>query len=120
VAWLRWNGSRYIPHFRPLQGLFVLIASVGWDLCFTRRRPTAVKGAGIVYLGNTFVLRSNLCSSLSTRPVRAQTLGDGLFKILPTANYEPGDEGWEFPPGSRVRAEKRVDAKGELLLAGQA
>lgn len=37
------------------------------------------------------------------RPTGAEMLQDGLFKVLPTANYEPDDECWEFVPGSVVR-----------------
>jgi len=37
------------------------------------------------------------------RPTDAVSIGDGLFKILPTSGYDPEDEVWEFPPGSIIR-----------------
>jgi hypothetical protein len=44
-------------------------------------------------------------------------LGDGLFRVLPTANYDPHDEVWEFPPDSIVRSEVRRSEDGEFLIA---
>jgi hypothetical protein len=32
-----------------------------------------------------------------SRPTQALELGNGLFKVLPTSNYDPEDEVWEFP-----------------------
>lgn len=54
-----------------------------------------------------------------SRPVEALALGDGLFKILPTPNYDAQDETWEFPPGSVVRTEIHTDQTGDYLLAVQ-
>jgi len=34
---------------------------------------------------------------------QAVPLKDGLYKILPTTNYNPEVEDWEFAPGSIVR-----------------
>ena len=51
-----------------------------------------------------------------SRPAQAQVLENGLFKLLPTENYDPDDEHWEFPPGSIVRGrEVRRDGKSTLL-----
>ena len=47
----------------------------------------------------------------------AVPIGDGLFKILPTPDYEPKDEIWEFPPGSIVRCETPQDDSGEYIFA---
>jgi hypothetical protein len=52
-----------------------------------------------------------------SRPTEGLDLGNGLYKILATLDYNPEDEHWEFPPGSTVRVEKRQDASGEYLLA---
>jgi len=52
-----------------------------------------------------------------SRPTEAFDLGDGRFRILPTVNYDPEDEIWEFPPGSIVQAEIRRGQGGEYLLA---
>jgi len=52
------------------------------------------------------------------RPADAEELGHGLFRILPTAEYDPEDEHWEFPPETIVACEKRADDSGaEFLLA---
>ena len=50
------------------------------------------------------------------RPL-AVGLGDGLFKLLATVNYDPEDEHWEFPPGSVVRWEIKDHAGKQYLLA---
>lgn len=52
-----------------------------------------------------------------SRPTEAISLGHGLFKILSTADYDPENETWEFPPGAIVRAETRHGETGEYLLA---
>ena len=52
----------------------------------------------------------------TSRPTQAEKIGDDLFKLLPTPNYDPTDEHWEFPPGSVVRAETmEYDGKKYLL-----
>lgn len=52
-----------------------------------------------------------------SRPTDAEDLGDGRFRVLPTANYDPDEEIWEFPPGTIVRVEVRRGRTGEYLLA---
>jgi len=52
-----------------------------------------------------------------SRPTDALDLGDGLYKLLPTTNYDPTDEIWEFPPGSVVRCEPRRGVSGEYLVS---
>ena len=37
------------------------------------------------------------------RPTQAIDLGKGLYKILPTPDYDPEDKTWEYLPGSIVR-----------------
>ena len=51
------------------------------------------------------------------RPTEAVPIGDGLFKILSTPNYDPEDEVWEFPPGAIVRCETRQDNSGKYIVA---
>jgi hypothetical protein len=53
------------------------------------------------------------------RPTDALPLGDGLFRVLPTPDYDPQDETWEFPPGSLVRCKKEQwpHGQGEGWLA---
>lgn len=54
----------------------------------------------------------------TSRPTQAIALGNGLYKLLPTENYDPDDELWEFLPGSIVHVEKVFTANGkEILLA---
>jgi hypothetical protein len=55
-----------------------------------------------------------------SRPTEATRLGHGLFKILPTPEYDPGNETWEFPPGTTVRGVTLRDGDGEYLLAANA
>ena len=52
-----------------------------------------------------------------SRPTRALELGNGLFKVLPTSNYDADDEVWEFPPDSIVRCEVRSSEGKEHLFA---
>ena len=52
-----------------------------------------------------------------SRPTHAVDLGNGLFKILPTLDYDPEDETWEFLPGSRIRCQKKTSREGEYVLA---
>jgi len=52
-----------------------------------------------------------------SRPTQALDLGNGFFKVLPTPNYDPGDEVWEFPPDSIVRSQVRHSSSGEFLFA---
>jgi hypothetical protein len=52
-----------------------------------------------------------------SRPTKGVVLGSGLFKLLPTDNYDPDDEHWEFLPGSIVRAKEVRNADGIYLIA---
>ena len=52
-----------------------------------------------------------------TRPAKAVDLGDGTYRILPTSDYDPDDETWEFPPGTIVASETRKDEKGVFHVA---
>lgn len=52
-----------------------------------------------------------------SRPTQALDLGNGMFKVLLTSNYDPSDEVWEFPPDSIVRSEVRRPEGKEFLLA---
>ena len=51
------------------------------------------------------------------RPVQAEGVGNGIFRLLPTPNYDPEDEKWEFPPGSLVRLVKKELSDGSVLVA---
>ena len=43
----------------------------------------------------------------ASRPTQALVLGDNLYQILPTPDYDAEDEVWEFIPGTIVRCEER-------------
>ena len=49
------------------------------------------------------------------RPAQAERIGQNAVKLLPVADYNQGEEEWEFPPGSTVRCESRV-LEGERNL----
>jgi hypothetical protein len=52
-----------------------------------------------------------------SRPTHGVVLGNGLFKMLATDNYDPDDEHWEFLPGSIVRVKEVRNADAVYLLA---
>ena len=51
------------------------------------------------------------------RPVLAEKIADDTFVLTKPADYDPDDERWEFPPGSKVKCEKRMTNEGEITLA---
>ena len=52
------------------------------------------------------------------RPADAIHVGDDSYQILPTQDYNPDSETWEFLPYSIVRCELRKTEDGtEVLLA---
>ena len=51
------------------------------------------------------------------RPTEAEPLKDGTYRVLPTPNYDPTDEVWEFQPGSIVHCESFDGSQGPYLLA---
>jgi hypothetical protein len=42
------------------------------------------------------------------RPTQAEPFGGMIAKLLPTPDYDPQDEHWEFPPKSFVKYESRI------------
>lgn len=44
------------------------------------------------------------------RPTQGIWVSEMTYRVLPTENYDPDDEHWEFPPGSVVecRQERRI------------
>jgi hypothetical protein len=52
-----------------------------------------------------------------TRPTLGIVLENGLIQLLPTDNYDPDDEHWEFLPGSIVRVQEIRNAGGSYLVA---
>ena len=54
------------------------------------------------------------------RPTQGAPLGDGLYEVLATPDYDDDDEHWEFPPGSIVRCVREMRESVELLIAREA
>lgn len=54
----------------------------------------------------------------TARPTQAEKLKGEVYKILPTPDYDPKDETWEFVPGTLVHCKLYTDPIiGEALLA---
>ena len=51
------------------------------------------------------------------KPVQATMVGENLYKILPTTDYDPANAEWEFVPGMLVRCEERSYREKRFLLA---
>lgn len=50
------------------------------------------------------------------RATDAINLGNDLYKLMPTDNYDPADEIWEFLPDSVVRVKESKDFHGRPIL----
>lgn len=50
-------------------------------------------------------------------PVPAVALGNGLYRVLPTENYDPELETWQLVPGVTVECETRSESGQRRLLA---
>ncbi len=48
---------------------------------------------------------------------QAVDLGNGLFRVLPSSDYDPRDRDWEFPPNSIVRSEVKLLQGKSFLFA---
>lgn len=51
------------------------------------------------------------------RPTEGITFGNSIYKVLPTPDYDPENEHWEFPPGSIVRCVIENWSEGDILIA---
>ena len=51
------------------------------------------------------------------RMTKGIKINNSVYKILPTDNYDPKEENWEFKPGDFVQCEKRVKEGRIILLA---
>jgi len=51
------------------------------------------------------------------RPVDAQPLGSGRYRLLAPAGFDPALETWAFPPGAIVRCETRMLSEGAVPVA---
>ena len=50
------------------------------------------------------------------RSTMAEDMGNNTYKLLPTPNYDPENEVWEFLPGSIVRCEVTNKYRDKNLL----
>lgn len=51
------------------------------------------------------------------RPAPAVKISDGIYQLLPSSDYDPVDESWEFAPDSIVRVIEKTDEDGTYLVA---
>ncbi|MGO9923945.1 MAG: hypothetical protein ACLQIB_55765 [Isosphaeraceae bacterium] len=51
------------------------------------------------------------------RPTHGVKLWDNVYRVLPTRDYDPDDEEWEFPPGSVVECFHETRDGQEILVA---
>ncbi len=51
------------------------------------------------------------------RPTQAIRLGENVYRILPTSDYDPDDEEWEFPPETSVECDLETRSGQEVLVA---
>lgn len=51
------------------------------------------------------------------RPIQGELVRRGIYKILPTEDYDPEDEKWEFKPDSIVECEEKLLSIGKVFVA---
>jgi hypothetical protein len=53
------------------------------------------------------------------RPTQGRLIRDMVFEVLPTDNYDPEDEDWEFLPGKIVKCIKKFSTSlgRDILVA---
>jgi archaellum component FlaF (FlaF/FlaG flagellin family) len=71
---------------------------------------------------NTSTIYVNLLDEGTTvvRPTQGALLGNNVYRVLATPDYDPDDEHWQFPPGSIVRCViERRDGE-DVLVAHEA
>ena len=52
------------------------------------------------------------------RPTQGESQPEGFFLVLPTVDYDPEDEAWEFLPGSCVKCVEQMH-DGECILVAR-
>jgi len=53
------------------------------------------------------------------RPTQGRPVDRDRYEVLPTADYDPEEEVWEFPPGSLVICHEH-DRSGHWMLVAEA
>jgi hypothetical protein len=51
------------------------------------------------------------------RPTQAIRRRENVYQVLPTSDYDPDDEEWEFPPGTSVECELETRSGQDVLVA---
>lgn len=51
------------------------------------------------------------------RPTKGRYIGGDEYVVLPTQDYDPEGETWEFPPGSVVACTREMHEREALLVA---
>ncbi len=51
------------------------------------------------------------------RPTFGKPIGNDTFELLPTSDYDPRDEKWEFAPGSIVKCVTRKSGGKNIAVA---
>ena len=51
------------------------------------------------------------------RPTTGQFVGPDVVRVGAPGDYDPGVEGWEFPPGSEVRCVAEFRGGRQILVA---
>ncbi len=51
------------------------------------------------------------------RPTQGELVEEGIYRLLPTTNYNPDDESWEFLPGTLVRCQTLMLSEGDKVVA---
>lgn len=70
---------------------------------------------------NTFTIYIKLIDEAVyvIRPTKGKMIRDLIFEVLPTDNYDPNDENWEFLPGMIVKCKREysISIGREILVA---
>jgi hypothetical protein len=51
------------------------------------------------------------------RPTQGVKVAENVYRVLPSKDYDPNDEEWEFPPGSVVECVIETRSGQEILVA---
>lgn len=55
--------------------------------------------------------------TVSYRPTEGLLVRENVYKLMPTPDYDPEDEKWEFEPYSIVKCEEKRLSVGKVLVA---
>jgi hypothetical protein len=71
----------------------------------------------VLYTKRLIYIRLLNEGTLVYRPTQGEEIERSVFKVLPTGDYDPDDEQWEFPPGKIVRCTQEIKGDREVLIA---